>query len=91
VSKLKLQLDVLQLLWDQIDKNVTVDHTSHYYWNQKNTVYAFAKKCLIEICQFIIETNPSSLFLTSGPANQQFKDALLYCTHMKNLCSWIKP
>jgi hypothetical protein len=90
VSKLKLQLDVLQLLWDQIDKNVTVDHTSHYYWNQKNTVYAFAKKCLIEICQFIIETNSSSLFLTSDPANQKFKDALLYWTHMKNLGSWIK-
>ena len=84
-NKLKLQLEVLQLLWDQIPKDISLTHRETYYWQQKNTVYAFAKKCLTEICQFVIETNPSTLYQTENHRNQRFRDSLIYCSHMKNL------
>jgi hypothetical protein len=88
-NKLKLQLDVLQLLWDQLPKDISLAHKEHCHWQQKNIVYAFAKKCLIEICQFAVETNSSAMYQTENHNNQRFRDALIYCSHMKNLYSWI--
>jgi hypothetical protein len=84
-QKLKLQLDVMQLLWDQIPKQVSLKHQSHNHWNQKNTAYAFAKKCLTEICQFVTEITGSGLYDLGNKSHQRYKDALIYSTHMKNL------
>ena len=85
MQKLRLQLDVMQLLWEQLPKQVSLDHQDHYYWVQKNTVYAYAKKCLTEICQLVTEVTGSSLYLLENKYNQRYRDALIYSTHMKNL------
>lgn len=84
-QKLKLQLDVMQLLWDQMPKQVSLEHQSHEHWNQKNTAYAFAKKCLSETCQFVTEITGSGLYEVGNQSHQRYKDALIYSTHMKNL------
>jgi hypothetical protein len=42
-EKLQLQLDVVELLWNQLEKEITTKHQEKVYWQQKNTMYAFAK------------------------------------------------
>lgn len=84
-QKLKLQLDVMQLIWEQIPKIITLDHQDQYFWKQKNTAYSFAKKCLLDICQFVTEITGSGIYITEHPFHQRYKDALIYSTHMKNL------
>jgi hypothetical protein len=89
-EKLRLQLDVMKLLWDQLEKEITLKHQEHFYWQQKNIIYAFAKKCLLEICQFTTEITGSGLYNLNSEQNQRYRDALIYCTHMKNLYFAVK-
>lgn len=84
-QKLKLQLDVVDLIWKHIPKNITDKHRSHYFWKQKNIAYSFAKKCLLEITQFMTEITNSGLYVSENIAHQRYKDALIYISHMKNL------
>jgi hypothetical protein len=84
-SKLKLQLDVMEIIWNQLPKQITDQHRSQYFWQQKNTAYAFAKKCLVEICQFVTEITGSGIYVCDTEFHQRYKDALIYSTHMKNL------
>jgi hypothetical protein len=89
-QKLKLQLDVMQLIWNQLPKSLGMEHRDHYYWQQKNTTYAFAKKCLIETCQFMTEITGSGLYQLGSQANQRYQDALIYSSHMQNLYAALK-
>lgn len=89
-QKLRLQLDVMELLWQQLPKEITLEHQATFYWKQKNTAYAFAKKCLLEICQFTTEITNSGLYNLTTEQNQRYRDALIYSTHMKNLYSATK-
>jgi hypothetical protein len=84
-QKLKLQLDVMNLVWNDLPKNLTVEHRAYEFWRQKNTAYAFAKKCLTETCQFVTEMTGSGLYQIGTTENQRYKDALLYNSHMQNL------
>jgi hypothetical protein len=84
-EKLRLQLDVVDLLWNQLEKEITLKHQETFYWQQKNTMYAFAKKCLVEVCQFTTEITGSGLYDLTTEHNQRYRDALIYSTHMKNL------
>ena len=89
-QKLQLQLNVMELLWIQLDKNITLDHQATFYWQQKNTIYAYAKKCLLDIVQFTTEITNSRLYNLTTEQNQRYRDALIYSTHMKNLYSATK-
>jgi hypothetical protein len=89
-EKLRLQLDVMELLWNQLEKEITLKHQEKFYWQQKNTMYAFAKKCLVEVCQFTTEITGSGLYDLATEQNQRYRDALIYSTHMKNLYKSIK-
>lgn len=84
-QKLKLQLDVMQMVWDQIPKDINLEHQAQFFYNQKNIAYAFAKKCLLDICQLLTETTGSGLYITDNQFHQRYKDALIYSSHMKNL------
>ena len=84
-EKLRLQLDVMELLWNQLEKEITYKHQETFYWQQKNTMYAFAKKCLVEVCQFTTEITGSGLYDLTTEHNQRYRDALVYSAHMKNL------
>jgi hypothetical protein len=84
-EKLQLQLDVMELLWDQLEKEITLNHQEKFYWQQKNTMYAFATKCLVEVCQFTTEITGSGLYDLTTEHNQRYRDALIYSSHMKNL------
>jgi len=84
-NKLKLQLDVMQMVWNQIPKDINLEHQDTYFWNQKNTAYAFAKKCLLDICQFLTEVTGSGVYITDNQFHQRYKDSLIYSSHMKNL------
>lgn len=84
-QKLKLQLDVMNLLWTQLPKQIELQHRAHEYWKQKNIAYAFAKKCLLETCQLVTEMTGSGLYLPGTAHHQRYLDSLIYSTHMQNL------
>jgi hypothetical protein len=88
-QKLKLQLDVMSLLWAQLPRQIKIQHQAHEYWKQKNTAYAFAKKCLLETCQLVTELTGSGLYRPGTLHHQRYLDSLIYSTHMQNLYSSI--
>lgn len=85
MQKLKLQLEVMQMVWSQIPKNIELEHKDHFFWKQKNIAYSFAKKCLLDVCQFATEITGSGIYIAGTAFHQRYKDALIYSSHMQNL------
>lgn len=83
-QKIKLNLSVLKTLWNLSLDQLGQDE-SNSLWMNYNTSFAFAKKTLLEICQFILEVTGSGLFEVGTVEHQRFNDALIYSSHMKNL------
>jgi alkylation response protein AidB-like acyl-CoA dehydrogenase len=84
-DKIRLDLEVLNLLWTSKINNV-----SSQTWDYNNTVYAFAKKVVTQVAQLATEITGSGLFEIDHPSHQRYKDILIYSTHMRNTAAAIK-
>jgi hypothetical protein len=88
-NKIKLNLSVQEILWNSYLSRIN-EPESKDFWNFHNTVYAFVKKTLVEVTQFVVELTGSGLYEIGTPEHQRYTDALIYCSHMKNLYYCIK-
>jgi alkylation response protein AidB-like acyl-CoA dehydrogenase len=81
--KIKLDLQVLHLLWNyELDRlNETVD------WGRYSILYAFAKKTMLGVAHLVTEVTGSGLYQQDFPNHQRYKDLLIYTTHMRNFLS----
>jgi alkylation response protein AidB-like acyl-CoA dehydrogenase len=86
IKQLKLNIKILELVWqslvEDLENKLPADNT---YWNKATTVYAFAKKTLLDLTKLVVELTGSGLYETHNASHQRFKDALIYCSHMRNL------
>lgn len=89
VKKLQLDLDILEMLWETEVNNFGIIPETQSglddLWSRRNNIYAFAKKTLVGVTNFVTEVTGSGLFRPEFPGHQRFKDALIYSTHQKNL------
>lgn len=85
LRKLRLQLDVMALLWQSQPKIILPEHQSHSHWLQKNTLYAHAKRCLLDTVQLVTAVTGSGLYRPGSPEHQRYLDSLIYSSHMLNL------
>jgi hypothetical protein len=83
-AKINLNLSTFDLLWNLCLESIGKPESDHM-WNLYNINFAHAKKTLTEICYFILEVTGSGLFEIGSVQHQRFKDALIYCSHMRNL------
>jgi hypothetical protein len=84
-NKLRLDLEVLNLLWAN-----KINNTSNQTQEYDHIVYAFAKKVVIQVAQLTTEITSSGLFEIDHPNHQRYKDILIYSTHMSNTAKSLK-
>jgi len=84
-NKLRLDLEVLNLLWAN-----KINNTSNQTQEYDHIVYAFAKKVIIQVAQLTTELTGSGLFEIDHPNHQRYKDILIYSTHMSNTAKSLK-
>lgn len=83
----KLEIDVCSLEMQWQDNLATLDQKelTNKFWNRRNTQYAFSKKTLISVIQFILEIGVTYFVDAKSPYSQRFRDAITYCSHMHPL------
>jgi hypothetical protein len=84
--KIHVDLAVMAMLWNNLLQVLATNpEPNEQYWHQANTVYAFAKKTLVNVCQLVLEVSGSGLYEPSMPGHQRYKDALIYSSHKMSL------
>ena len=83
----KLEIDVCSLEMQWQDNLDTLNQTelTNEFWNRRNTQYAFSKKTLISVIQFVLEVGVTYFVDAKSPGSQRFRDAITYCSHMHPL------
>ena len=82
----KLELEILNLLWKNRISELQLGHKiNHEYWKNSTILYAYAKKVLLNITKLTLEFTGSGIYQTDMSGHQRYQDALVYCSHMKNL------
>jgi hypothetical protein len=84
--KIHVDLSVLAITWHNLLQSLVTGAVSNdQYWHQANTVYAFAKKTLVNVCQLVLEVSGSGLYNPGTSGHQRYKDALIYSSHKMSL------
>jgi hypothetical protein len=84
-KKLGLSVSALLMMWqDNLSSVHTVTPTDSF-WHRRNTQYTQSKNVLLEIINLILHTGNSRWVDAVSPANQRFRDALSFSSHMKPL------
>jgi hypothetical protein len=83
----KLEIDVcsLEMQWQDNLKSLAQTELTNEFWNRRNTQYAFSKKTLISVIQFVLEIGVTYFVDANSPYSQRFRDAITYCSHMHPL------
>ena len=84
-KKLGLSVSSLLMMWQD---NLTSVHTTaptDTFWHRRNTQYTQSKNILLEIISLILHIGDSRWIDACSPANQRFRDALSFSSHMKPL------
>jgi hypothetical protein len=85
-KKLRTDVEIMSLLWNQEVAVINESyHEQHTLWDRRAVIYAFGKKALTNITNFVSEVTGSGLFEPRMPEHQRYKDALIYSTHMRNV------
>lgn len=80
-NKIKIDIEILKLLWQhELD---CLDQP--FEQSRINLIYSFGKKTMAGVANLVTELTGSTLFKTSVPAHQRYKDLLIYITHMRNI------
>ena len=81
-KKLRIDVEIMNLLWNRQVGMVT-EFTANDF-KTRDLIYGFGKKTLTAVVNFVTEVTGSGLYETQMPTHQRYKDALIYCSHMKN-------
>jgi hypothetical protein len=83
----KLEIDVcsLEMQWQDNLDSLSQTELTNEFWNRRNTQYAFSKKTLISVIQFVLEVGVTYYVDATSPYSQRFRDAITYCSHMHPL------
>lgn len=85
-KKFIVDVDIMSVLWESEVASVNQSyHDQKKQWNKRSLIYAFGKKTLVNIANFVTEVTGSGLYETCMPGHQRYKDALIYVTHMQNV------
>jgi hypothetical protein len=84
-NKILIGISSLRLLWQYNLNKLTTVERSDRFWHERNTLFALAKKNLVDVCQLFLENSFNDVFIPGTPRHQRYKDALLLTTHGKNL------
>ena len=79
----KLEIDVcsLEMQWQDNLNSLYQTESTNAFWNRRNTQYAFSKKTLISVIQFVLEVGVTYFVDAKSPGSQRFRDAITYCSH----------
>jgi rhodanese-related sulfurtransferase len=87
-KKLSVDVDVMKILWQQEIETINYSYRDQQrLWDRRSLIYAFGKKSLTSITNFVTEATGSGLFDPHTLGHQRYKDALIYCSHMHNVSS----
>lgn len=81
IKKLEMDICTLQMQWEDNLSTLAATQSSNYFWNRRNTQYAYSKKTLIKVIQLVLEIGVSYWADASAPYSQRFRDAVTYCSH----------
>ena len=84
-KKLGLSVSALLMMWQDNLNSVHTVTPSDSFWHRRNTQYTQSKNVLLEIISMILHTGDSRWVDAASPANQRFRDALSFSSHMKPL------
>jgi hypothetical protein len=85
IKKLEIDVCALQMQWESNLSTLNETTLSDEFWHRRNTQYAFSKKTLISIIQFILEVGVSYYVDAKSKFSQRFRDAITYVGHMHPL------
>jgi hypothetical protein len=89
-KKLRTDIEIMKLIWNQEVIVVNESYNDQQsLWNRRELVYAFGKKTLTNVVNFVTEVTGSGLYEPNTPGHQRYKDALIYATHMRNFSASI--
>lgn len=84
LNKFKLEISVLKMLWqDNLAK--FSDTITDLFWQRRNTQYTQSKNILIQLITLGLSIGDSTWVSDHASHNQQFRDALVFSTHMSSL------
>jgi len=84
-KKLGLSVSALLMMWQDNLVSVHTTTPSDNFWHRRNTQYTQSKNILLEIISLILHIGDSRWVDAVSPANQRFRDALSFSSHMKPL------
>jgi hypothetical protein len=84
-KKLGLAVSALLMMWQDNLSSVHTVTPSDNFWHRYSTQYTQSKNVLLEIISLILHTGDSRWVDAVSPANQRFRDALSFSSHMKPL------
>jgi hypothetical protein len=85
LKKLEMDVCTLKMQWEDNLSTLAQTELTNEFWNRRNTQYAFSKKTLISIIQFVLEIGVSYYVDATSEFSQRFRDALTYASHMHPL------
>jgi hypothetical protein len=85
LKKLEIDICSLEMQWQDNLESLGETELTNHFWNRRNTQYAFSKKTLITVIQFILEIGVTYYVDATSPYSQRFRDAITYCSHMHPL------
>ena len=84
-KKLGLSVSALLMMWQDNLASVHTTIPTDNFWHRRNTQYTQSKNILLEIISLILHIGDSRWVDAVSPANQRFRDALTFSSHMKPL------
>jgi len=84
-KKLGLSVAALSMMWQDNLASVHITAPKDIFWRRRNTQYTQSKNILLEIISLILHIGDSRWVDACSPANQRFRDALSFSSHMKPL------
>jgi hypothetical protein len=84
-KKIGLGVSALLMMWQDNLASVHTVTPSDAFWHRRNTQYTQSKNVLLEIINLILHIGDSRWVDAVSPANQRFRDALSFSSHMKPL------
>ena len=89
LKKIGLEISSLKMMWcdnlGSVEESMDVNNLTDNYWHRRNTQYTQSKNVLLLLINLVLQAVDSQWLMASGVKNQKFRDALVFCTHMKPL------
>jgi len=85
LNKLETEVATMLMQWEENLDTLGETIPTNEFWNRRNTQYAYSKKTLIRVIQFILEIGVTYYTDAKSEFSQRYRDALTFCSHMHPL------